>query len=129
MRHDILADVLSIMKNMKDRGSYEIEVKPISTTVKDVFEVLKQEGYISEFTIIEDKRGNSAKVKLTNMINNIGAIKPRFSVTIEDFEKFEARYLPAKDFGRLIVSTSKGVMTHLQAKEKRLGGVLLAYVY
>jgi small subunit ribosomal protein S8 len=117
------------MKNMKDRGSYEIEVKPISTTVKDVFEVLKQEGYISEFTIIEDKRGNSAKVKLTNMINNIGAIKPRFSVTIEDFEKFEARYLPAKDFGRLIVSTSKGVMTHLQAKEKRLGGVLLAYVY
>jgi small subunit ribosomal protein S8 len=129
MRHDVLADVLSVMKNMKDRGSYEIEIRPISNTVKDVFEVLKAEGYILEFEIIEDKRGNYAKVKLTNLINNIGAIKPRFSITLAEFEKFEARYLPAKDFGRLIVSTSKGVMTHLQAKVKGLGGVLLAYVY
>jgi len=129
MRHDILADVLSKMKNMKDRGFSEIEVQPVSNTVKDVLEVLKNEGYISEFTLIEDKRGNSAKVKLTNLINNIGAIKPRFSATLEELEKFEARYLPAKDFGRLIVSTSKGVMTHLQAKEKKIGGVLLAYVY
>jgi small subunit ribosomal protein S8 len=129
MRHDILADVLSKMKNMKDRGFSEIEVQPVSNTVKDVLEVLKNEGYIFEFTLIEDKRGNSAKVKLTNLINNIGAIKPRFSATLEELEKFEARYLPAKDFGRLIVSTSKGVMTHLQAKEKKIGGVLLAYVY
>ena len=129
MRHDVLSDVLSIMKNMKDRGVFEIEVRPISGTVKGVLAVLKAEGYISDFTIVEDKRGNYAKVKLTNLINNIGAIKPRFSVTLEEFESFESRYLPAKDFGRLIVSTSKGVMTHLQAKVQRLGGVLLAYVY
>ena len=129
MRHDVLSDVLSIMKNMKDRGVSEIEVRPISGTVKGVLEVLKAEGYISDFTIVEDKRGGYAKIKLTNQINNVGAIKPRFSVTLEEFESFESRYLPAKDFGRLIVSTSKGVMTHLQAKVQRLGGVLLAYVY
>jgi small subunit ribosomal protein S8 len=129
MRHDVLADVLSIMKNMKDRGVSEIEVRPISGTVKGVLAVLKAEGYISDFTIVEDKRGDYAKVKLTNLINNIGAIKPRFSVTLEEFEAFESRYLPAKDFGRLVVSTSKGIMTHLQAKAQQLGGVLLAYVY
>ena len=129
MRHDVLSDVLSILKNMKDRGLAEIEVRPLSSTVKGVLAVLKAEGYISDFTIVEDKRGDYAKVKLTNLINNIGAIRPRFSVTLEEFESFESRYLPAKDFGRLIVSTSKGVMTHLQAKVQQLGGVLLAYVY
>jgi small subunit ribosomal protein S8 len=129
MRHDVLSDVLSTLKNMKDRGLFEIEVRPISGTVKGVLTVLKAEGYISEFAVVEDKRGGYAKIKLTNLINNIGAIRPRFSVTLEEFESFESRYLPAKDFGRLIVSTSKGVMTHLQAKVQQLGGVLLAYVY
>lgn len=129
MKHDVLADVLSTVNNMKDRGSSEIKIGPISNTVIAVFEVLKNEGYILDFEIIEDKRGNSIKAKLTNLINKVGAIKPRFSVTLDEYEKFEARYLPAKDFGRLIVSTSRGVMTHLQAKAKGLGGVLLAYAY
>jgi small subunit ribosomal protein S8 len=129
MRHDVLADVLSIMKNMKDRGVFEIEVRPTSNVVKGVLQVLKNEGYISEFTMVEDKRGGTAKVKLTNLINNIGAIKPRFSVDLSEFEKFEARYLPAKDFGRLILSTSKGIITHLQAKHQKIGGILIAYVY
>ena len=58
-----------------------------------------------------------------------GAIKPNFSVKKDGFEKFEKRYLPAKDFGVLIVSTSQGIMTHVEAKEKKLGGKLIAYVY
>jgi small subunit ribosomal protein S8 len=129
MRHDVLSDVLSAIKTTKDKGLFEIEVRPVSKLVKEVLSVLKTEGYISDFTIFEDKRGNSAKIKLTNLINNIGAIRPRFPVTLKELETFESRYLPAKDFGRLIISTSKGIMTHLQAKANRLGGVLLAYVY
>ncbi|HEX32856.1 MAG TPA: 30S ribosomal protein S8, partial [Candidatus Aenigmarchaeota archaeon] len=58
-----------------------------------------------------------------------GAIKPRFSFSVEDIEKFEKRYLPSKDFGIIVVSTNKGIMTHLEAKQKNLGGILLAYVY
>jgi len=46
-----------------------------------------------------------------------------------NYEKFEKRYLPAKDFGMIIVSTNQGIMTHIEAKEKGLGGRLLAYVY
>ena len=129
MRHDVLADALSALKNLKDRGRDEVVIRPISNSVKAVFEILKKEGYIESFTIEEDGRGGSAIVKLTNQINGIGAIKPRFSVNLEEFEKFEKRYLPSKDFGRLIVSTSKGPMTHLEAKASSQGGVLLAYVY
>lgn len=129
MRHDVLADVLSTLKNVKDKGQREAVVRPISKLTVKVFEVLKKEGYIESFETIEDKRGGSAKVILSNLINNIGVIKPKFSATREEFEKFEKRYLPAKDFGRLIVSTSKGVMTHLDAKAINHGGVLIAYVY
>ncbi len=68
-------------------------------------------------------------MKLSGGINKCGAIRPRYSVGKSDYEKFERRYLPAKDFGILIVSTQNGVMTNQSAKEKSLGGRLLAYVY
>jgi SSU ribosomal protein S8P len=41
----------------------------------------------------------------------------------------EEKYLPARQIGILILSTSRGVMSHLEARESRTGGVLLAYVY
>ncbi|MDZ4226799.1 MAG: 30S ribosomal protein S8, partial [Candidatus Pacearchaeota archaeon] len=58
-----------------------------------------------------------------------GVVKPRFPVKLDEFEKFEKRYLPAKNFGIIIVSTSNGIMTHIEAKEKKLGGRLIAYIY
>ena len=44
-------------------------------------------------------------------------------------EKWEKIYLPSRDFGFLIMSTPKGIMTHLDAKENNTGGRLLAYIY
>ena len=44
-------------------------------------------------------------------------------------EKYEKRYLPAKQFGILIISTPKGLMTHVQAMDKKTGGKLIAYCY
>lgn len=38
-------------------------------------------------------------------------------------------YLPSKEIGVVLVSTSKGVMTHKEAARQRLGGVALGYVY
>ncbi len=46
-----------------------------------------------------------------------------------DLEQFEARFLPAQDFGVLIVSTTEGVISHVKAKELGVGGKLLAFVY
>jgi small subunit ribosomal protein S8 len=60
---------------------------------------------------------------------NSGVIKPRYSVKKTDLEKFEARYLPAQDFGVIILTTTAGVISHAKAKELGVGGKLLAYVY
>lgn len=48
---------------------------------------------------------------------------------LPEFEKFEKRYLPAKNMGIIMVSTSQGITTHRMAKEKKSGGRLIAYCY
>ena len=62
-------------------------------------------------------------------INDCGVIKPRYSVQKNELYKFESRYLPAQDFGVLILTTTAGVISHAKAKELGIGGKLLAYVY
>ena len=62
-------------------------------------------------------------------INRCGVIKPRYSVKRSEFEKWESRFLPAQDFGVLLMTTNQGVMSHDKAKEARVGGRLLAYIF
>ena len=68
-------------------------------------------------------------VELEGNINKCGVIKPRHAVKKDEFEKFEKRFLPAKNFGILIVTTPEGIITHYEAKERGIGGRLLAYMY
>ena len=71
----------------------------------------------------------SSCVHLNGRINKCGAIMPRYSVQLDELEYFEEQFLPAKNFGMLIISTSRGVMSHEQARKQGIGGELLGYVY
>lgn len=127
--HDTLSLALSNVMNAEKIGRGFCTAKPFSKLLKDALTIMQDKGYLGAFEIIEDGKGKIVKINLIGKINKCGAIKPRFSVRKDEFEKFEKRYLPAKDFGLLIVSTSKGLMTHIDAKEKKMGGKLIAYVY
>lgn len=89
---------------------------------------MKDNRYIGDFKEYSG-RGNYIKINLIGKINKCGAIKPRFSTKKDQLEKYEKRYLPAKDFGVIILSTNKGLITHYEAKEKNNGGRLISYVY
>jgi small subunit ribosomal protein S8 len=115
--------------NSENTGKKECEVKNASKVMIGVLNILKDNKYLGDFKLVETKKGNILEINLIGGINKCGAIKPRFPIKKEDFEKFEKRYLPAKDFGLLIVSTSQGMMTHNQAIEKGIGGKLIAYCY
>jgi small subunit ribosomal protein S8 len=56
-------------------------------------------------------------------------VKPRFAVKVDGFENWEKKFLPSRDVGLMVVSTSQGVLAHRDAEEKSLGGRLLAFVY
>ena len=129
MLNDPLADVMSLILNNESIGRQECIIKPVSKVIRELLNVMKQNEYIGEFKEIEDGRGNYIMLTLLGNINKCGVIKPRYSVKNNEFEKFERRYLPAKDLGILFVSTPKGIMTHYDAKSKKLGGRLLAYCY
>lgn len=129
MKRDVINDTLVAIKNAESVGKPEVVIGPTSKLLKGVLKIMQDLGYIGDFEFIDDKKGGKFKIKLVHKVNKCGAIKPRFAVKSEDYERWEQRYLPARDFGVMIVSTSSGLMTHYDSKKKGLGGRLIAYVY
>ena len=129
MLNDPVADMMSLILNNELIGKSECIIKPVSRVIKELLKVMKENDYIGDFKEVEDGRGNYIKLTLIGNINKCGVIKPRYSVKSREFEKFERRYLPAKDLGILFVSTPQGIITHYGAKAKKTGGKLLAYCY
>ena len=129
MQNDPLADALTVLRNAERAGKTEATITPASKLVGRVLKVMQEQSYIGPFEYQDDGRGGLYKVTLVGAINNCGVIKPRYAIQRVEFEKWEARYLPAQDFGALILSTTNGVISQYQAKEIKTGGRLLAYVY
>jgi len=124
MSQDILADTLNQMLNASKAGKTTIVVAKHSKLLLSVLAIAKLKGYVKEYKV----DGNSLKIEL-GKLNSCKATKPRYVVQVGDMEKYAKRYLPAKDLGILVVSTSQGLMTHQTAQDKNMGGSLLAYFY
>ena len=129
MMNDPLANALSLIMNAEKIGRKECTIKPSSKLIEKVIEIMKDNQFLGEFKKIESRQGDSLEINLLNNINKCGVIKPRHSIKKDNYEKFEKRFLPAKGFGILIVSTPKGIMTQEDAKNKESGGKLLAFIY
>ncbi len=126
---DTLANALNAIKVAELAGRNKALVRPASKMTKAVLELLKSEGYIQDFEVIQNGLDGEIAVHLKGKINNCKVIKPRFPVKNVDWEKYERRFLPAQGLGMLAVATPQGIMTHVQAKEKHIGGRVLAFVY
>ncbi|MDD5959366.1 MAG: 30S ribosomal protein S8 [Methanobrevibacter wolinii] len=126
---DPLSDALTNIRNNELQVNSSCTISPASKLIGHVLSVMKKENYISNFEYVDDNKAGKFEVELDGNINQCGVIKPRHAVKKDEFEKFEKRYLPAKNFGILIVTTPEGIMTHREAIEKGIGGRLLAYMY
>ena len=129
MQSDTLNDAFVRIYNAEQAGHYDVTVYPASKLLNHLLTIMQRQGYLGEFELIEQGRGGAYRIELVGAINRCGVIKPRHSVKRAEFDKWEERYLPAQDFGMLILTTNNGVMHHYDAKEARIGGRLLAYVY
>jgi len=126
---DPLADAMSSIYNSELIGKPEIIIAPASALLGRVLQVMQTRGYIGEFERIDDGREGRYRIQLMGRTNKCGVIRPRFPVKRDGFEKYEKRFLPAYNYGILIVTTPQGVMTHDDAKSRGIGGRLLAFVY
>ena len=126
---DTLANGLTTINNNEMRRKRECIINQASKVLGRVLRVMQLNGYIGEFEFIDDGRSGKFRVQLLGRVNKCGAIKPRMPVSSKGIENWEKQFLPSKDIGLLVFSTSQGVLSHREVKEKKIGGRLLAFVY
>jgi small subunit ribosomal protein S8 len=126
---DALANGLVTIMNNEMRYKRECLISPASKLLGRVLRVMQLNGYVGELEFVDDGRSGKFKVQLLGRINKCGAIKPRFPASSNKIEIWEKRFLPSRDVGVLVISTSQGVLSHREAQERKIGGRLLAFVY
>jgi small subunit ribosomal protein S8 len=126
---DTLANALNAIKVAEGKGKQDISLSPASKLIREALTLLQREGYIGDFEFVDEGASGKFKVALLGKVNDCGAVCPRFSVKNDEWERWEQRYLPARNVGVVIVSTSKGLMTNVEARAQNLGGRLVGFVY
>jgi len=122
---DKLSDNLNQIMMAKNAGKRNCELYSSKFLIK-VLEIMKKNDYL-DYEIKEDKFQKVA-IKIKSL-NKCSSIRPRFYIKKDEIEKYIRRFLPARGFGIIIVSTSKGLMAHTEAIEKGVGGSLIAYCF
>lgn len=124
MSQDIVADALNQIMNVKRTKKTEVRIKKYSKFLLEVLELMKKLDYIDYK--IEDRE---LRIEIKEQLNECMAIKPRYNVSVDSIDKYVRRFLPARDFGYVILSTSKGLMVHDDAIKEKIGGSVIAYVF
>src|SRR3989338_4855285 len=99
MQNDPLAACLAKLFNAERVGKKDVVVRPASKMIKTILSIMNDHRYLGSFEENVDDKGVWLKINLIGNINKCGVIKPRFSAKNTAYEKWEKRYLPAKDFG------------------------------
>ena len=123
MSQDITSDALNQIMNAKRAGKTEVRIKRHSKFLISVLELMKRLDYLDYKT---EDRNLTVQIK---KINECKAIKPRFSASIEEIDKYVRRFIPSRNMGYVILSTNKGILTHDEAIEQKIGGSLVAYIF
>ena len=126
---DSLSTTFNTINIARSVGKKSCVVGPKSKLLIGMLEIMKKNGYIDNYEIINDVRGGFIKIDINEHMNVCKAVRPRMPIKAADIVKYEKRYLPALGFGIIIISTNKGIITNEEAKQLRIGGNLLAYVY
>ncbi|UCF31217.1 MAG: 30S ribosomal protein S8 [bacterium] len=128
---DPVADMLTRIRNALLAGKERVDV-PASSLKEDIARILKEEGYIKSYKLIEDSKQGVLRVTLkygdqaTPAITAIRRIsKPGRRVYVSTKEV--PRVL--NGLGVAIMSTSKGVMTDRESRKQNVGGEVLCYVW
>jgi small subunit ribosomal protein S8 len=125
----VLPNLFATIYNNEIRNKKECLAIPASKLASEVLRTMQKHKYIGEFEFIDDGLLGKLRVQLLGRINRCGVVSPRFAVKKDNYSRWERQYLPAVGVGILIVTTPKGVMSHIEAQGKDVGGRLLGYVY
>ena len=129
---DPMADYLTRLRNAIKANHRVVEI-PASNLKKEMTRILHEKGYILNYKFVEDGVQGSIKIALKyDPVNKVNAIKKLIRISTPGLRQ----YVGHKDMPRVlnglgiaILSTSKGVMTDKEAREQKIGGEVLCYIY
>lgn len=128
---DPIADMLTRIRNANTVGHPTVEV-PASNIKKTIAAILKEEGYINDYEVIEDDKQGIIKISM-----KYGAGKERVISGLKKISKPGLKVYAKKDevpkvlggLGIAIISTSNGVITDKKARQLGVGGEVICYVW
>jgi small subunit ribosomal protein S8 len=131
---DPIADMLTRLRNA-NQAYHESTSMPYSKIKQGIADILQQEGYISSYTVEEPKEGAVGKTLIVDL--KFGPSRERSIAGVRRISKPGLRvYAKSTNLpkvlgglGVAIISTSQGLLTDRQAKNKGVGGEVLAYVW
>ena len=128
---DPIVDFLTRIHNANMVKHESVEV-PASKMKRDIAEILKNEGFIRDVEYIDDDKQGIIRVFLKYGKNNervISGLRRISKPGLRSYVKADAVPKVLNGLGIAILSTSEGVMTDKDARAKKIGGEVIAYVW
>ena len=128
---DPIADMLTRIRNANTVGHETVEI-PASKMKKAIAEILKEEGYITDFEVIEDNKQGMIKVTMKYGANKervISGIKKISKPGLKVYAKANEVPKVLGGLGIAIISTSKGIVSDKEARKLGVGGEVICYVW
>lgn len=128
---DTIADLLTRIRNASTSRHETVEI-PASNMKKAIVQILVDEGYVKDFTVIEDGKQGIIKVTLKYDENKkpiITGLKRVSKPGLRIYADVENMPKVMKGLGVAIISTSKGIMTDRKARRENVGGEVLAFIW
>ncbi|HHU24123.1 MAG: 30S ribosomal protein S8 [Bacilli bacterium] len=127
---DPIADMLTRIRNASQMKHPKVSM-PASKIKMEVLRVLKEEGYISDYEKIEDSKQGIINVTLryVDKVRAITGIKRISKPGLRVYAKSDELPKVLNGLGIAIVSTSSGLMTDREARQRKLGGEIIAFVW
>jgi len=128
---DSIADMLTRIRNANSAKHETVEI-PASNAKKAVAKILLDEGYIKDYTVIEDDKQGIVRITLKYGANKSQVLTGLRRVSkpgLRIYANCEEMPKVLKGLGIAIVSTSKGIMTDKEARRQNVGGEVWAYIW
>jgi small subunit ribosomal protein S8 len=129
---DTIADMLTRIRNANQMKYENVTVIGTKMT-EEIARILKEEGYINDYSLEESAQGNKLSLTLKYGDNKkervIMGLKRISKPGLRVYVKHDELPTVLNGLGIAIISTSQGIMTDKTAREKKLGGEVLAYIW